>query len=499
MRTRSSAASAIGCGERSSSPTRRLSARSSSARASSPSFFACPTWRDSSLTVARRDSKRVWLARHCRVGLDHRVHLGRLDTAPRQCGFDCVGVVAQGPDIDHLGAKVACDAVPALQVTGLTVRYGPVGTPRRRRRSAPRRRTRARWSWYWARTAPARPRRWRAWRDTAGRSAARCASSVSIPSPTTHALTGHIGVMLQRGGVYPMLGPRRALDLFAGYYPDPVPTDELLELVGLRAVATHALAPPLRRGAAAALLGLGVDRAARGGLPRRTDRRRRPRGTRRHPRRRGRAEGERGLHPPHHPRAGRSGAGGGSHRDHVGRPHRAGGNAARAPHADPGTVGSAKTGPAAVTLTFGAPPGLDVERAGGRSRHRDERHGDRARPLPPRGRQHGVDSPGRHGGRRHVPRRARRGPDRPGRGPDARGGLLRSRRRASPQRGRTTSTSNDADRQARGDDLADRRARDDRHLDAYRPDRPPAAAPLRRTGSGSGCARSRRKPARRST
>ena len=52
------------------------------------------------------------------------------------------------------------------------------------------------------------------------------------------ALTGRMGVMLQAGGVYPMLGPRRVLDLFAAYYPDPVPTDELLERVGLRAVAS---------------------------------------------------------------------------------------------------------------------------------------------------------------------------------------------------------------------------------------------------------------------
>jgi len=51
------------------------------------------------------------------------------------------------------------------------------------------------------------------------------------------ALSARIGVMLQRGGVYPMLGPRRVLHLFAGYYPDPVPPDELLELVGLRSVA----------------------------------------------------------------------------------------------------------------------------------------------------------------------------------------------------------------------------------------------------------------------
>ena len=51
------------------------------------------------------------------------------------------------------------------------------------------------------------------------------------------ALTGRMGVMLQSGGVYPMLGPRRVLDLFAAYYPDPVATGELLDLVGLRGVA----------------------------------------------------------------------------------------------------------------------------------------------------------------------------------------------------------------------------------------------------------------------
>jgi ABC-2 type transport system ATP-binding protein len=51
------------------------------------------------------------------------------------------------------------------------------------------------------------------------------------------ALTGRIGVMLQSAGVYPMLGPKRVLDLFADYYPDPLATAELLELVGLRAVA----------------------------------------------------------------------------------------------------------------------------------------------------------------------------------------------------------------------------------------------------------------------
>ncbi len=51
------------------------------------------------------------------------------------------------------------------------------------------------------------------------------------------ALAGRIGVMLQRGGVYPMLGPRRVIELFAAYYPDPLSADELLDLAGLASVA----------------------------------------------------------------------------------------------------------------------------------------------------------------------------------------------------------------------------------------------------------------------
>jgi len=42
-----------------------------------------------------------------------------------------------------------------------------------------------------------------------------------------------IGVMLQRGGVYPSMHARDALRLFASYYDDPVPGDELLATVGL--------------------------------------------------------------------------------------------------------------------------------------------------------------------------------------------------------------------------------------------------------------------------
>src|ERR1700726_2425330 len=47
-------------------------------------------------------------------------------------------------------------------------------------------------------------------------------------------LTTRMGVMLQSGGVYPMLGPRRVLDLFASYYADPLSVEELLDLVALR-------------------------------------------------------------------------------------------------------------------------------------------------------------------------------------------------------------------------------------------------------------------------
>ncbi len=49
-------------------------------------------------------------------------------------------------------------------------------------------------------------------------------------------VVARMGTMLQRGGVYPMLGPRRVLDLFASYYPDPEDPSALLELVSLAPV-----------------------------------------------------------------------------------------------------------------------------------------------------------------------------------------------------------------------------------------------------------------------
>ncbi|MGH9092904.1 MAG: ABC transporter ATP-binding protein, partial [Acidimicrobiales bacterium] len=57
------------------------------------------------------------------------------------------------------------------------------------------------------------------------------------PRADHRALTPRIGVMLQRGGIYPMLDPRRALELFASYYAEPEDVDGLLRLVALTEVA----------------------------------------------------------------------------------------------------------------------------------------------------------------------------------------------------------------------------------------------------------------------
>jgi len=50
------------------------------------------------------------------------------------------------------------------------------------------------------------------------------------------ALVRRMGVMLQRGGIYPMLGSAQVLDLFARYYDDPEDPEQLIDLVGLRDV-----------------------------------------------------------------------------------------------------------------------------------------------------------------------------------------------------------------------------------------------------------------------
>jgi ABC-2 type transport system ATP-binding protein len=48
-----------------------------------------------------------------------------------------------------------------------------------------------------------------------------------------HLLTQRVGVMLQRGGVYPAMGPAEALRLYASYYQRPEDPEVLLERLGL--------------------------------------------------------------------------------------------------------------------------------------------------------------------------------------------------------------------------------------------------------------------------
>ncbi|MDQ1368662.1 MAG: type transport system ATP-binding protein [Acidimicrobiaceae bacterium] len=58
------------------------------------------------------------------------------------------------------------------------------------------------------------------------------------PVKDHRALTRRIGVMLQRGGVYPGMSPREAVRLFASYYDESEEPEGVLYRVGLTSVAT---------------------------------------------------------------------------------------------------------------------------------------------------------------------------------------------------------------------------------------------------------------------
>ena len=126
--------------------------------------------------------------------------------------------------------------MPAVQVTGLTVRYGPAGTPP----AVDDLHLSAEAGEVLVVLGPNGAGKTSTVETLEGyrRPVAGDVRVLGLQPIADHAaLMSRIGVMLQRGGVYPMLGPRRVLDLFAAYYPDPLPTDGLLDLVSLRAVA----------------------------------------------------------------------------------------------------------------------------------------------------------------------------------------------------------------------------------------------------------------------
>ena len=98
-------------------------------------------------------------------------------------------------------------------------------------------------------------------------------------------LVPHIGVMLQRGGVYPSMPPAEAVHLFAAYYSDPDDPDALVVRLGLADVART----PWRRlsgGEQQRLsLALALVGRPRGRVPRRAHGRRRSARPPGHPRR----------------------------------------------------------------------------------------------------------------------------------------------------------------------------------------------------------------------
>jgi ABC-2 type transport system ATP-binding protein len=127
--------------------------------------------------------------------------------------------------------------VPAVEVNGLTVRYGPAGAPA----AVDDLDLTAAAGEVLVVLGPNGAGKTSTVETLEGyrRPAAGRVRVLGLSPQDDHAaLSGRVGVMLQRGGVYPMLGPRRVLHLFAAYYPAPVPTEELLELVGLRSVAS---------------------------------------------------------------------------------------------------------------------------------------------------------------------------------------------------------------------------------------------------------------------
>ena len=126
--------------------------------------------------------------------------------------------------------------MPAVEVNGLTVRYGPAGTPA----AVDDLDLTAAAGEVLVVLGPNGAGKTSTVETLEGyrRPAAGRVRVLGLSPQDDHAaLSGRVGVMLQRGGVYPMLGPRRVLHLFAGYYPAPVPAEELLDLVGLRSVA----------------------------------------------------------------------------------------------------------------------------------------------------------------------------------------------------------------------------------------------------------------------
>ena len=70
------------------------------------------------------------------------------------------------------------------------------------------------------------------------------------PGRHEQALTERIGIVLQSTGVDPYLSVQETVELYSGYYPNPRPAGEVIDLVGLGSKARHPGAQALGRPAA---------------------------------------------------------------------------------------------------------------------------------------------------------------------------------------------------------------------------------------------------------
>ena len=95
-------------------------------------------------------------------------------------------------------------------------------------------------------------------------------------------LRTRIGVVLQELAIEPYYSVRQVLTRNAGYYPDPRPVDEVIELIGLAEKARRPDQAPLGRPAAPPRRGARHHRESGAPLPRRADDRPRPRRAARH-------------------------------------------------------------------------------------------------------------------------------------------------------------------------------------------------------------------------
>ena len=88
-----------------------------------------------------------------------------------------------------------------------------------------------------ARTARARPPRWKSWKDSAQRTAGEVSVLGQDPAAAGGTWRDRVGVVLQESEPEPGLSVRECLAMYAGFYRAPRDIDETIALVGLTAKA----------------------------------------------------------------------------------------------------------------------------------------------------------------------------------------------------------------------------------------------------------------------